>query len=313
MIGIDYLNQIILTFGLFLYSLIYPYITPHNHLIFIEKDPSLSYPFVPDQVTHSTNLIISIAIPLIILIAIQFRHGKAFTQVNYWLGIGLAQCLLTTLIIYSTLKIIIGCPRPNFFAVCNYNHYNQTLSSGNFAFYDSLTQFGRFGDINHCFTSPQLIDYAFQSFPSGHAGLSFASMTYSVFLLKFLFDPLSDFEWEWSSTRGFISTTPLYLAGWVSLTRLQDYKHRPVDVVCGALIGVIIAFITWQNSLYYAKLIKDNPWVQVLEEEDDISQNEDDRPQTENDYLLNNIPPNYSLPIKNPSSHHITISAFNHP
>ena len=32
------------------------------------------------------------------------------------------------------------------------------------------------------------------------------------------------------------------LASWISLTRIRDFYHHPVDVFCGAFTGIAVAF-----------------------------------------------------------------------
>ena len=260
MISSKHLTQLILPLFCLIYILLIPSLSLQHQIFFIEKDPALSYPFVHDQISHSTNLVLSIIIPLIFISIIKYFHDQNSEKITTpaWLLIGLSQCLSITLAIDTSLKIFISYPRPDFFAVCNYNGYNQALMTGNYTHYDSLSHFGHKGNVANCLASQQSITYGLQSLPSGHACLSFASMTYTVFLIKFLFDRKSKLQWKWFSFSGLVSLSPLCFSIWVSLTRIQDYKHRPIDVTIGTLIGIFIANLSWQNIVYYGKLqIKD--------------------------------------------------------
>ena len=261
MISSQYMTQLILPISCLIYILLIPSLNLQRQIFFIEKDPALSYPFANDQISHLTNLVLSITIPLILISIIKYFHDRNSEKITTpaWLLIGLLQCLSITLAIYTSLKTFIGYPRPDFFSVCNYNGYNQALMTGNYTHYDSLSHFGHKGNVANCLASQQSITYGFQSLPSGHACLSFASMTYTVFLIRFLFDRGSKPQWKWFSFSGLVSLSPLYFSVWVSFTRIQDYKHRPIDVTIGTLIGVFIAYLSWQNIVYYGKLqIKDN-------------------------------------------------------
>lgn len=35
----------------------------------------------------------------------------------------------------------------------------------------------------------------------------------------------------------------LVIAGWISVTRVQDYKHRQSDIFCGAVLGISAALL----------------------------------------------------------------------
>merc|ERR1711991_1056962 len=38
---------------------------------------------------------------------------------------------------------------------------------------------------------------------------------------------------------------PCYIALWISLTRITDYKHTPSDIIAGSVIGGFVAYITY--------------------------------------------------------------------
>ncbi len=44
--------------------------------------------------------------------------------------------------------------------------------------------------------------------------------------------------------RPFVQFGLIILAFWISLTRISDYFHHPMDVVTGALVGVLFACVT---------------------------------------------------------------------
>lgn len=66
------------------------------------------------------------------------------------------------------------------------------------------------------------------------------------------------------------SVGPLLLASYIASTRVSDFRHRLSDVAFGALLGVIIAIITYRY--YYPPLRSSSsniPWA-VLREEDSL-------------------------------------------
>ena len=54
---------------------------------------------------------------------------------------------------------------------------------------------------------------------------------------------------------------PCYIALWISLTRITDYKHTPSDIIAGSVIGGAIAYITYlifYDEMYARFNFKDN-------------------------------------------------------
>jgi len=90
------------------------------------------------------------------------------------------------------------------------------------------------------------------SFPSGHSSGSFFAMT---FLFLYFAGKTKAFK------RGhfflfIFCAIPLYLASWVAITRLHDYKHNYSDVLAGAIIGCvcgIFGYILNFESLFSEK------------------------------------------------------------
>ena len=90
------------------------------------------------------------------------------------------------------------------------------------------------------------------SFLSGHSSFSFYCGT---FLIVYLQARLSNFPYcsnrcVWLSyrflkvLRPFIQFAIIILAFWISLTRISDYFHHPMDAVTGAVAGIAFAGMT---------------------------------------------------------------------
>ncbi len=168
--------------------------------------------------------------------------GKRFGQYILLIYIGFIITLTLTSAITNTLKISFGSPRPSFFALCNYQGYQDAFTSGNYTNYFTSTQFGRYGDIKYCNATEADINDAFSSFPSGHSSLMFASILYTSLIMFML-----NLEKIYMNNILFIlkiivSCGLFVLASWVTITRVMDYEHRTQDVLGGVFLGCIIGY-----------------------------------------------------------------------
>ena len=96
---------------------------------------------------------------------------------------GMGQALFLTMGSYNVVKAVVGRLRPNFFAACDYKGYAAGLASGDLTAYLNATSPGTVGDVSFCLAPLSEVDEASLSFPSGHAALSFAGMTYATLAL----------------------------------------------------------------------------------------------------------------------------------
>lgn len=114
-------------------------------------------------------------------------------------------------------KHVVARPRPNVYALCQF---------------DATTQ--------ECTASNHMFRKALQSFPSGHSSTSVCGM---LLLTLFL--------WRHISFRGAtkqrlwwaMSTLPLWFAMSISISRIVDHYHHPSDVVAGIVLGATCAWI----------------------------------------------------------------------
>ncbi|AYV75154.1 MAG: hypothetical protein Terrestrivirus1_28 [Terrestrivirus sp.] len=265
----NYVVQCLLLIGLVIYAFEMRSSSVATRPIFFERDPSLSYPQVPEHVPNVMLASIVICVPagvIILLLCFELCKPKymttddnnnnnnnnnnnstrfiAFIKLFFWLSIGLAHTLLLAMSIYNTLKITSGRLRPNFYAVCNYAGYNDAYNNNNYTYYNSMTETGALGDYSKCMATDSEIDDASRSFPSGHAALSFASMVYTMYLVRTLID--CD-KTQWFSFRSFMSLTVLILSAYISITRVWDYEHHFDDILAGTLIGIFCSIISWSN------------------------------------------------------------------
>ena len=136
-------------------SLIVRTVNPFTHFI-IERDPALSYPYVTSQTVPMTLLgVFAVLLPLLALALYgvlgfgqlpSYRLKRALgtdrlphALVRWVVLLGWVMAMLLSQLFTQCVKVYGGRPRPNFFAMCNYQGYNDALKSGNFTSYNALT------------------------------------------------------------------------------------------------------------------------------------------------------------------------------
>lgn len=240
-----------------------------SFLASIERDPALSYAKVPKQTVSGTALVlIVIFVPggcfalCHALWALRHRREARVASkggssvfkpqlVSFlYTVLALVQTIALNAAITNTVKIYVGRPRPNFFALCNYAGYADALASGNFAAYNVATTAGAFGDLSKCQASAADVEEAQLSFPSGHASYSFAALVFCALYLRLV---LGVPRASVFSPAAMLAYGPLILAGWVACSRIRDHYHNPDDVAVGAGIGIVAAVLGWRHYLAHRR------------------------------------------------------------
>lgn len=217
---------------------------------FYERDPQLSYyKLGQDQIPVLDLYVINFTILFVVVLICSIRANsndnkycsnfdlKTFTVSSLFA----INCPILANTIAEILKRTASKARPRAFFDCCYAGFCNAVKSGDFTYYDQNTQANVLGDISKCENSNADIEDAFMSWPSGHATTSFVCMTACVLLLIYKF--------KWIECRlsldKFIPYCMLAIAGWIAITRVQDYKHSQSDIFCGATIGTIVALLLW--------------------------------------------------------------------
>ena len=279
---------------------------------FVERDAALSFPSLESSVSTSTLSLTCVGVPMLMIILsslIKYRCGLFFAT-DRMLGtenvdlraqvtrlatycalfdvLGFVQTVTVTMCAYNGGKCFVGRLRPNFFAECDYKGYAKALQSGDYTSYFAATVPGAVGDRRHC---SQSSGDASLSFPSGHAALAFAGMTYVTLIIWNLLSMRRVWkqrEMEYIhrgqeshlnehsekknplprtfSARDAASCIPLLYASFVACTRIIDYKHRPADVIVGGCIGVLAALgcrprdidALWLTPFYPTRVVEGN-------------------------------------------------------
>jgi len=219
------------------------YITPENETI-------------PDFLL----ILLAIVLPLLIMVgtglALGYCHSTEDKRSKTWLDIHSSTCTFliafgSTAFFTNFFKYYVGYLRPNFYTMCNYDSTSMTCNNAD--------------DIRREME-------ARKSFPSGHASVSFCGML----CLGLYLSGKVGLHRHLSSNNNCNTTTtsqvvvhhqqpwkkiaflfalggPLFLATFVSASRVHDNWHHPADVVAGSLVGAscaLVAYHLWYPSVF---------------------------------------------------------------
>lgn len=234
------------------------------------NDQTISKPFIHSTIPSVTLVIISVAMLVVAILVIEFTihyterkpkstNGKGgcvsrtikhpvfrrFVEVfaAYVLCVGAQQFAV------DIGKYTVGRLRPHFLSICNpdYSKFNCTNPDGTDAYivgdqYCRWTVGGKYPKDSRL------------SFPSGHS--SMAAFT-AVFLILYI---ESEFRAGGSLNRipkVFIESAIGMLGFGCAVSRISDYKHHPMDVIVGSLIGIVVACMAafWVLRLRFQRVV----------------------------------------------------------
>jgi len=216
----------------------------HHRFILSATDPAISYPYVDSQVPVWLLAFLALGVPVIfaITIYIMFRRRTkdssdrdALTQELHLFLLGMFMSLALTMLFTDIIKKMVGRPRPNFVAYCQFEN-------------------------GSCAATKNAIGDAYSSFPSGHSSFAFSALGYvSLYLFMVLprmFAQRQRVVEPYPFWLLFICFAPLALASWIAMTRIVDYWHNTDDVVCGSILGfaftVMISKWKFHTSMWKA-------------------------------------------------------------
>ncbi len=219
-------------------TLLFPLLDPTGTVY----NPSLAYPYRPAMFNSLTAGLIGGLTPLVVILFCQlyFRSFTDFSAAN----LGLAYALAAGTCFQIILKKTVGGLRPHFLSVCNpdmslvRSEVPKGVGFGNI-------MYGR--DV--CRGNPSDIDWAFQSFPSGHSKIAFAGFGY---LAIYLFTHLRLTDRSRTTKLGFwrmvLVLVPILFATFISSTLWFSYQHHVTDCIFGAAIGVLTALLGYRTA-----------------------------------------------------------------
>eukprot|EP00250_Pteridium_aquilinum_P015961 c22860_g1_i3 orf=164-1243(+) len=222
-----HLHDWLAIFGLAILDGILNIINPFYRFVGKSMIGDYMYPLKGNTIPFQAVPVIAIGIPLFIFV-IYFLYSKDITDLHHAL-LGLLFAVLITAVITDSIKDAVGRPRPDFFWRC----FPDGIAS-----YDNVTQGVQ------CHGEHAVIKEGHKSFPSGHTSWSFAGLG---FLSLYLAGKLQLFNGRGHVAKIAIVFTPLLAALLVGLSRVDDYWHHWNDVFGGAIIGLLMAALSYHH------------------------------------------------------------------
>ncbi|KAL2607512.1 hypothetical protein R1flu_026085 [Riccia fluitans] len=171
-------------------------------------------------------LFIAVFVPLAVFLLYFIKRRSVRDFHNAFLGLGTAIAL--TALLTDSIKNTVGMPRPDFFWRC---------------FPDGVAVYKASKEVL-CHGDPTEIKDGYKSFPSGHASWCYAGLGYLSFYLA---GKLGIFDKRGRTLRVFWIFLPLLVATLVSVSRVDDYQHRWVDIIFGGLVGFVVAYFCYRQ------------------------------------------------------------------
>jgi phosphatidate phosphatase len=205
---------------------------------FFLGDFDIAYTLRPSTVPSWALLVIALLVPLLaVAFAAPLPRWTAFWRVARIALLG----AFATALVTDTAKNASGRLRPYFLVACDLDV--SRLPSPSNASHIPQMLLGE--DV--CRGQQAEMDEARRSFPSGHASLSF----YGAGFVAFLLTRAHRHEARWNSADGRDCTLPrallqtlcFILAAFVAASRIADHKHHISDVLVGAALGSVFAWI----------------------------------------------------------------------
>ncbi|XP_069107824.1 phospholipid phosphatase 1-like [Argopecten irradians] len=222
-------------------------IKPYDRGFFCD-DQSLMFPYKEDTISSAQAAAIAlfvfpiVAIVVEILYILSELHSEytmkeiiyAVLRSLYSLVLFYILGLAITQSVVSMMKLSAGRLRPNFFAWCN-PEYNATgCDVGGGYITDFVCTNSNMDDV---------IDSK-QSFPSGHSSSAVYAFTYVAIFLEIRLRYQLKWRLYLRMIGPVIQTLLIIAALYICLSRIQDNKHHPTDVLGGAVVGLVFCLIT---------------------------------------------------------------------
>lgn len=198
------------------------------HRPFRLDDPQIGYPFdYQEQVPAWLLVILAVLLPVVVFFGCCSTIPRLSKKLNITL-LGFTFASLLNLFVTDIMKFMIGNPRPDFLARCI---PQQGTSSSSYVNTDVCTT-----------TNVGRLEEGFRSTPSGHSSVAFCGLLYLTLWISGQFRTYAkDTALYWTC----LSISPLLLALYISLTRLEDFRHHWYDVLLGMIVGSSIAVYSY--------------------------------------------------------------------
>ena len=220
------------------------------HRGYLCDDNTIKYPYVENQTVPTYLCLVIWIISCLLVFTITFTLHKSWEILRvaiYKLIFGFCVCILIT----DVCKFSLGRLRPYFITICKPEFINVCYNDeeiNNETYYLQgntslawIKQNQKYVVGDTCTSDKDLIREARLSFVSGHSSTSFYIAIFLNIFMKTYVDR--------RILRTVLQVGNFILALWISITRVNDYMHHPEDVLMGAILGIIGAFITLFNII----------------------------------------------------------------
>ncbi|XP_012722467.2 phospholipid phosphatase 3 [Fundulus heteroclitus] len=206
---------------------------------FICGDPSITYPYLPNEAISDELLIaggiiitgLAIALGECYRVRFQSVSSKSFVRNLYVsclykeLGSFLFGCCIGQSLT-NMAKLSVGRLRPHFLSACGVTYASLNCTPGTYV-----------ATVTCPNADPQLEEEARKSFFSGHASFAMYTLLYLAFYLQ------ARLTWRGARLlRPLLQFFLVLLAVYTGLTRISDYRHHPSDVLTGYIQGALTAY-----------------------------------------------------------------------
>jgi diacylglycerol diphosphate phosphatase/phosphatidate phosphatase len=227
----DYLGLALLTTAYFLLKLT----DEPFHQAFSLSDTRIQHPYaVIERVPVFWLFIYAGGIPAIVLLLWTLILRRDLHKAHVTL-LGLAITIITTCFLTDIFKDAVGRPRPDVLARCKPRESSPTIG---------LVTIDVCTETNH-----HILHDGFRSWPSGHSSFSFAGLGWLAFFMASQFHAMRP---RASLITVILAASPLVVAAFIAISRLEDYRHDVFDVTCGSILGFLVTCSTWLR--YYPSL-----------------------------------------------------------
>ena len=135
--------------------------------------------------------------------------------------------------ITAILKNATGKPRPDFIARCS--PVDGSVDP---------VPFGLSNDTICTQTDHGVLKDGYRSFPSGHSSASWGGLFYLSLYLAGKMHMLDNRGEVW---KVFVCLVPTSGAALIAISRIEDARHHPFDVIFGSLLGVVCAWVSYRQ------------------------------------------------------------------
>jgi len=256
---------------------------------------SLQYPYaVRDRVPAWAAAVAAAVAPLVLMAAWIVAQGVSskerarsmFWQMNCAL-LGLALSVAGALVITDIFKNVTGRPRPDVIARCMPPLDAMDPQPAGLVTVSICTQ-----------TDASILRDGWRSFPSGHTSIAFSGFGFFSLWIAGRTRVLDGKGEVWKSLLALI---PLIAASLIGLSRIQDARHHPFDVLFSAALGMLMAWGGYRQ--YYPSLASLHAgWAYPIRSWGSNPERQEFRPRGARDG--NQGQPAYELETTGSASHH---------